>query len=83
MNPKGVELQKDNGALWGNVQIGLHKGLPRTFAFYKGQKGNNMANKNTQVEDVREILRGDIKFCFDISEGRGIGCFIKLSSFHR
>lgn len=45
--PKGLELQKDNGALCGNVQIGLHKGLPGTFAFYKGQKGNNMANKNS------------------------------------
>lgn len=51
----GAVLQKDKGVLCGNVQIGLHKGLPWTTEFYKG---NNMANKNSQVEDVREILTG-------------------------
>lgn len=36
-------------------------------AFYKGRNGNNMANKNSQVEDVREILSvWYIKFRFDI-----------------
>lgn len=71
----GTELQKDNGVLCVNVQIGLHKGLLGTISFYKG---NNMANKNSQVEDVRETLSGYIKFRFDIYKGREIGCSIKL-----
>lgn len=74
-------LQKDNGALCGNVQIGLHKGL--RLRFIRDVRATIWLTKTARSRTcVKFLVPVGIKFRFDISMGRGIGCFIKLSHFH-